>query len=222
VEGDIRIVICDDHPLFREGLRSALEMEDGIEIVGEAGNSEDALKVAEETLPDLILMDVGLSPNTGIEAARSIKEAIPSVKILMLTGSEDQSDLFDSIKTGAAGYLLKGVESQEISRAIKDTIAGQSVVPATMAGRLLQEFANLAGGRDRKQKTGSPLSARELEVLQLLAKGSSNKAVAAELEISETTVKKHVQNILEILQLKSRLEAVMYAARKGIIEIKPD
>jgi|SRR5690606_25566712 len=216
----IRVLICDDHALFRRGLTMVLGSEDGIEVVGEAEDGADALAKAEELVPDVILMDVRMPRVTGIEATRAIAEAVPTTKILMLTVSDEEDDLYEAIKAGATGYLLKEISIEEVAGAVRAVVNGQSLISPSMASKLLTEFTNLSKQAHERQSVPSPrLTDRELEVLRLVAKGMTNKDIAAELYISENTVKNHVRNILEKLHLHSRMEAVMYAVREKLFDI---
>jgi DNA-binding NarL/FixJ family response regulator len=215
----IRVLICDDHALFRRGLVMVLESEDGIEVVAEAEDGEDAVAKAEETAPDVILMDVRMPKMSGIEATRAIAEVVPTAKILMLTVSDEEEDLYEAVKAGATGYLLKEISIEEVANAIRAVITGQSLISPSMASKLLSEFNNLA--KQAQQKVMAPkLTDRELQVLKLVAQGLSNREVAEELFISENTVKNHVRNILEKLHLHSRMEAVVYAVREKLLDIR--
>jgi DNA-binding NarL/FixJ family response regulator len=217
----IRVMICDDHALFRRGLIMVLESEDGIEVVAEAEDGADAVAKAEELAPDVVLMDVRMPRVSGIEATRSIADSVPTAKILMLTVSDEEDDLYDAIKAGAAGYLLKEISIEEVATAIRAVVSGQSLISPSMASKLLSEFTNLAKKADERQSVPTPrLTDRELEVLKLVAQGMSNREIAGELYISENTVKNHVRNILEKLHLHSRMEAVVYAVREKILELE--
>jgi two-component system NarL family response regulator len=217
---DIRVMICDDHALFRRGLIMVLEAEDDIEVVAEAEDGEDALEKAVEFVPDVVLMDVRMPGVDGIEATRRIAEKVPTAKILMLTVSDEEEDLYEAIKAGATGYLLKEVSIEEVAPAARAVVAGQSLISPSMASKLLGEFSNLAKRAEERSSVPTPrLTERELEVLRLVAQGKSNREIAGDLYISENTVKNHVRNILEKLHLHTRMEAVMYAVREKLLEI---
>jgi len=217
----IRVMICDDHALFRRGLVMVLESEDGVEVVGEAEDGDEAIRKATELAPDVVLMDVRMPRVSGIEATRAIAEVVPTTKILMLTVSDEEEDLYDAIKAGANGYLLKEISIEEVATAIRTVVSGQSLISPSMASKLLSEFTNLAKKADERQAAPMPrLTERELEVLKLVAQGMSNREIAGELFISENTVKNHVRNILEKLHLHSRMEAVVYAVREKLLDIR--
>ncbi|MGQ0825195.1 MAG: response regulator [Actinomycetota bacterium] len=214
----IRVLIADDHALFRRGLELVLRGEDDIEVVGEAADGVEAVARAVELAPDVVLMDVRMPGSSGIEAARRIRSALGNVKIVMLTVSEDEEDLFSAVRAGATAYLLKEVSIEEVAEAVRAVHRGHSLVSPSMASKLLVEFNSLSR-RVEDQHGGSPhLTERELEVLRLIAKGHSNKEIATELVIAENTVKNHVRNILEKLQLRSRMEAAMYAVREKLVD----
>ena len=217
----IRVMICDDHALFRRGLIMVLESEEGMDVVGEAEDGEEAIRKVEELAPDVVLMDVRMPRVSGIEATRAIAEVNPTAKILMLTVSDEEDDLYDAIKAGATGYLLKEISIEEVANAIRAVVSGQSLISPSMASKLLTEFTALAKKADEKQAVPTPrLTERELEVLKLVAQGMSNREIASELYISENTVKNHVRNILEKLHLHSRMEAVVYAVREKLLDIR--
>jgi two-component system NarL family response regulator len=215
----IRVLIADDQALFRRGLYVVLGTEERIEVVAEAEDGEDAIAKAEELVPDVVLMDVRMPRVNGIEAARRIRDLLPSTKILMLTVSDEEDDLYEAIKAGANGYLLKEISVEEVADAIHAVVQGQSLISPSMASKLLSEFNSLARQAAAQEQLPAPvLTARELEVLKLVARGMSNRDVADQLFISENTVKNHVRNILEKLHLHSRMEAVMYAVRKRLLD----
>jgi DNA-binding NarL/FixJ family response regulator len=216
----IRVLVVDDHALFRRGLEMVLGQESDIEVVGEAGDGAEAVDLASALLPDIVLMDVRMPRRSGIEACTAIKDVVPSAKIVMLTISDDEADLYDAIKAGASGYLLKEISIDEVAAAIRSVAGGQSLISPSMASKLLSEFATMIKKGDERQQVPAPrLTDRELEVLKLVAKGLNNRDIAKELFISENTVKNHIRNILEKLQLHSRMEAVVYAVREKLLEI---
>jgi DNA-binding NarL/FixJ family response regulator len=216
----IRVLVVDDHALFRRGLQMVLGAESDVEVVGEASDGAEALKVASETLPDIVLMDVRMPRRGGIDATTAIKDAVPSAKIIMLTISDEEADLYDAIKAGAMGYLLKEISIEEVATAVRAVYNGQSLISPSMASKLLNEFATMVRKDDERQQVPTPrLTDREMEVLKLVAKGLNNRDIAKKLFISENTVKNHIRNILEKLQLHSRMEAVVYAVREKLLEI---
>ncbi|GHH68498.1 DNA-binding response regulator [Streptosporangium violaceochromogenes] len=217
----IRVLIVDDHALIRRSLEMALTAEADIEVVGEASDGQEAVELADRLTPDVVLMDVRMPRRSGIEATREIKTSVPSTRIIMLTVSDEEEDLFEAIKAGATGYLLKNVQLDEVPEAVRGVHEGQSLINPAMAAKLISEFANMS----RKEAERPPqvpvprLTDREMEVLRLVAKGMNNREIAKQLFISENTVKNHVRNILDKLQLHSRMEAVVYAVRERMLEI---
>jgi two-component system NarL family response regulator len=216
----LRVLVADDHALFRRGLQMVLEQEPDIELVGEASDGAEAVAKAQELMPDVILMDVRMPKRSGIEAAGQIKDLLPHVKILMLTISDEEADLYEAIKAGASGYLLKEIPIEEVADAVRSVWAGQSRISPSMASKLLNEFAAMSKTTGERPQVPTPrLTDREMEVLKLVAKGMNNRDIAKDLYISENTVKNHIRNILEKLHLHSRMEAVVYAVREKMIEI---
>lgn len=218
----IRVLVCDDHELFRQGVLAVLRREEGLEVVGEAENAEDAVNKASDLAPDVVLMDIRMetvaTERSGLAATSRIKELSPSTQVLMLTVSEDRADLYDSIKAGAAGYLLKGISAKEIADAVRGVHSGVSLISPAMASKLMAEFVNVAKKADMETLPGGALSPRELEVLGLVGKGMSNREIAERLGVAENTVKKHVRNILEKVQMRTRVEAALYAVREGLVK----
>ena len=222
----IRVLLVDDHELLRRGLDIVLQQESDIEVVGEAGNGRDAVNKATELKPDVVLLDVKMPAhggiNGGIEAAAAIKAATPGTRIIMLTMSDEEADLYDAIKAGATGYLLKEIPPHEIAASIRAAMGGQSLITPSMATKLLTEFATMAKQGEERKDEAPPtpkLSGREMEVLRLIATGANNGKIGKMLFISENTVKNHVRNILEKLQSHSRVEAVLYAVREKILDL---
>ena len=216
----IRVLVVDDHALFRRGLQMVLEQEPDIEVVAEASDGAEAVEKAAAETPDIVLMDVRMPRRGGIDACTAIHETVPSAKIIMLTISDEEADLYDAIKAGAMGYLLKEISIEEVAAAIRAVHGGQSLISPSMASKLLTEFASMIKKTDDRQQVPTPrLTDREMEVLKLVAKGMNNRDIAKQLFISENTVKNHIRNILEKLQLHSRMEAVVYAVREKLLEI---
>ncbi|MDQ6615807.1 MAG: response regulator transcription factor [Actinomycetota bacterium] len=217
----VRVLIADDQAVFRRGLYVVLSTEDNIEVVAEAENGEEAIAKTEELAPDVVLMDVRMPRINGIDATRQIRAISPSTKILMLTVSDEEDDLYQAIKAGANGYLLKEISVEEVADAILAVAEGQSLISPFMASKLLNEFNALAKrAEERDQYLAPRLTARELDVLRQVARGMSNREIADTLFISENTVKNHVRNILEKLHLHSRMEAVMYAMRERLFDVR--
>jgi len=214
----IRVLVVDDQELFRRGIIMLLGAEPGIEVVGEAGDGIEGAELAESTAPDVVLLDIRMPRRSGIEACIDIKQAVPSAKILMLTVSDEEADLYEAVKSGASGYLLKDSSIEEVAQAVRVVADGQSLISPSMAVKLIDEFKQLAKP-ERQQVPGLRLTDRELQVLKLVAKGLNNREISKQLYISENTVKNHVRNILEKLQLHSRMEAVMYAVREKLFEL---
>ena len=219
----IRVLVVDDHALFRRGLQMVLEQEPDIEVVGEAGDGTEAIVQATDSTPDIVLMDVRMPRRGGIDACGAIHEAVPSARIIMLTISDEEADLYEAVKAGASGYLLKEISIEEVATAIRAVHGGQSLISPSMANKLLSEFASMIRRTDERQHVPTPrLTDREMEVLKLVAKGLNNRDIAKALFISENTVKNHIRNILEKLHLHSRMEAVIYAVRERLLDIRGD
>lgn len=214
----IRVLVCDDHAVFRRGLAMVLAPEPDILVVGEAVDGRDAIEQACESAPDVVLLDVRMPGMHGIEAARHLAEQVPSARVVMLTVSDTEEDLYDALKAGAVGYLLKELSIEEVADAVRAVAAGQSLVTPSMASKLLTEFTVLANRVDGGRLPASlpRLTGRERQVLGGIIRSRSNRDIAADLGISENTVKNHVSNILEKLQLHSRHEVALYAVRQQI------
>ena len=220
-EDTVRVLVADDQAVFRRGLNVVLSSEDDIEVVAEAENGEEAVAKAGELAPDVVLMDVRMPRVNGIEAARQIHDISPSTKILMLTVSDEEDDLYEAIKAGANGYLLKEISVEEVADAIRAVAQGQSLISPSMASKLLSEFNALARRAEERDQYPAPrLATRALGVLRLVAPGRRTRDIAASLCISENTVTNHVRNILEKLHLHSRMEAVMYAIQERLFDTR--
>ncbi len=224
----IRVLLADDHALFRSGVAAALATSRAFEVVGEAADGLEAVEKAQHLKPDVIVMDLHMPRCTGVEATQRLQQAMPGVKVLILTVSEREADLFSAIKAGARGYVLKNFQPQELLQAVEVVASGEAMIAPSMAAKLLTEFRG--GDADAPDKEdvvaeakelmagGESLSGREREVLQLVARGLSNKEVADTLYVSINTVKTHLKNILEKLHLKNRSQATAYAIRTGLAE----
>jgi two-component system NarL family response regulator len=214
----IRVLIADDHALFRRAIQAVLNDEEDIDVVAEAGDGQEAVSLASEHAPDVVLLDVNMPKLNGIEAARAIKAELPSTQVVMFTVSDEEADLFEAIKAGANGYLLKEVDPTEVAAAVRQIHAGHSLLSPAVASKLVSEFATMAKRSD--ERAARPrLTDRELGVLKLAADGLTNRQIGRRLHISENTVKNHMRNILEKLHLHSRMEAVLYAVREELIDL---
>jgi two-component system, NarL family, response regulator LiaR len=209
----ITVLIADDHPIVRQGLRAFLDLQDEVTVIGEAATGIEAVTKVEELLPDVVLLDLVMPDVDGIEAARRIRDVSPATKVIVLTSYADDEKIFPAIKAGAAGYLLKDVEPQEIATGIRRVQQGEALLHPKIAARLMREVTG-------KEPEGGVLTARELDVLRGLAKGLSNKALAEELVVSEKTVKTHVSNILAKLHLADRTQAALYAVRERLVKLE--
>jgi len=213
----IRVLLVDDHVLFRKGLASLIDPLEDMEVVGEAGDGREALERARELMPDLILMDIHMPGWDGLKATQLIKEEMPYVKIVMLTISDDDEDIFEAIKSGAQGYLLKNLEPEELFEMLRGVYRGEAPISGLTAARILDEFARLARRKSSGSNSGESLTPREREVLQLVAQGATNKEIASQLFIAGNTVKNHLRNILAKLHVQNRVQAAAYALREGLI-----
>jgi DNA-binding NarL/FixJ family response regulator len=215
----MRVLLVDDHNLVRNGLASLL-VAHNIAVAGEASDGLEALERARQLKPDIILMDINMPRCNGLEATRLIKTEIPNTKIIILTVSEDEENLFEAIKSGAEGYLLKNIKSDEFLRLLDGVTKGEAAISPIMAARIIDDFAQRTTGQKEESSKGE-LSDREKEVLELVRRGDPNKEIALALYITENTVKYHLRNIMDKLHLRNRAAAAAYAARKGINPIPP-
>jgi DNA-binding NarL/FixJ family response regulator len=211
----MRVLLADDHALFRAGIASLLEVW-GLDVVGRAANGLEAVEQARELRPDLILMDIEMPDCDGLEATRQIKAELPETRIVMVTVSDDQDNLFEAIKSGAEGYLLKATSEQELSAALTKIADGQPALSPGLADKIIDEFARVTRDVPAKEPEVR-LSGREHEVLELVAAGSTNREIAATLFISENTVEFHMRNILGKLHANNRTQAVAHAIRSGLV-----
>jgi two-component system, NarL family, response regulator LiaR len=207
----IRVLVVDDHAVVREGLRTFLELQDGIEVAGEAADGEEAIEAAERLRPDVVLMDLVMPALDGIAAMRALRERVPGARVIVLTSFADDDKLLPALRAGAAGYLLKNAEPQELARAVRAAHAGEALLDPHVAARLVDALAGEKEPLDR-------LTPREREVLQLIGRGFSNKRIAQELRLSEKTVKTHVGHVLAKLGVGDRTHAAVFAVRAGLID----
>ena len=218
----IRVLVVDDHALFRRGVTVELASQEGLDVVGEASNGMEAVQKAEEVIPDVILMDLNMPSCSGLEATQALQTKMPQVNILVLTISENESDLFAAMKFGAKGYMLKSTEPEELIQAIFQVARGEVIISSLMATDLLTEFKDLGAGVEKEaiRETDTTLSPRERDVLRLVAQGATNREIAGSLFISENTVKTHLRNIMEKLHMAKRSQAAAYAVQKGLVQYK--
>jgi NarL family two-component system response regulator LiaR len=209
----IRVLIADDHAVVREGLRTFLLLQDGIEVVGEAADGNEAVAEARRLAPDVVLMDLVMPNLDGVEAMRRIREQRPETRVIVLTSYADDEQLLPAVRAGAAGYLLKSAQPKEVVRALRAAHSGEAVIDPSAAGRLLRALSE-AGAEPRQAQ---PLTPRESQVLALVGRGLSNKRIARELGISEKTVKAHVGSVLAKLGVADRTQAALHAARAGLV-----
>lgn len=212
----ITVMLADDHAVVREGIRGFLELQEGIEVVGEAGDGEEAVLRAGELRPDVILMDLVMPKLDGVGAMRELRRRLPSIRVIVLTSFSDDERLLPAIQAGAAGYLLKDVQPQELARAVRAAHAGEALLDPGVAARVVQAIAQRPGSEPDES-----LTVREREVLELLGRGLSNKLIARELGVAEKTVKTHVSNVLAKLGVTDRTQAALYAARARVERDSP-
>jgi len=218
----MKIVIADNHPLFRDGLKSLLASHDH-EVVGEAPNGKEAVRLAHELRPDVVLMDLKMPEMDGIEATRRITTELPEVKVVVLTAYDEDSNLFEAIKGGASGYLLKDLESKRFFELLEGVERDEPALTPSLAKKLLEEFARPGNGNDDRREDPDALTEREGEVLARMVDGvTSNRDLARELGVSENTIKFHVRNILDKLHLHNRAQAVAYALKSGLVPVDGD
>ncbi len=210
----IKVLLVDDHPLFRRGVAAVLAGREDLEVVGEAKDGMEGVEKAKELAPDVVVLDLQMPRCGGVEAARLLQAVQPQANILILTVSDKEADLFSAIAAGARGYILKNAEPEELAQAVVHIAKGGVIVSPSMAEKLLTEFKTDESHKDRP---ASVLSQREGEILQLLARGASNKEIASTLIISENTVKTHLRSILDKLHLANRSQAAAYAVRAGLL-----
>lgn len=215
----IRILIADDHIVLRQGTRNLLEQEADIQVVGEAGDGEEAVMLATELLPDVVLMDIAMPKMDGIAATKEIKATCPQVNILILTAYDDDQFIFRLLQAGAAGYLLKSVHSRELMAVVRAVHHGESVLHPSIARKVMNRFLT-SSGKPLEPKTGEGLNEREIEFLKLMTRGLTNKEIADELCVSLRTVQGQLRHIFRKLGVGSRTEAVVYALRKNLVTLE--
>jgi DNA-binding NarL/FixJ family response regulator len=212
----IRVLLVDDHAVVREGLRTFLELQDGIEVVGEAADGREGVAAAERLRPGVILMDLVMPRLDGVGAMRELRRRLPSARVIVLTSFTDDAKLLPAVQAGAAGYLLKNAQPREIARAVRAAAAGEALLDPQVAARLLDSIARPPG-----EAAGGALTRREREVLGLIGRGFSNKRIARELGIAEKTVKTHVGHVLAKLGVADRTQAALHAVRAGLVAEGP-
>jgi DNA-binding NarL/FixJ family response regulator len=213
---DIRLLIVDDHRMFVQGLRLLIEMEPDLQVVGEVHSGEAAIEAVLRLQPDVVLMDINMPGLNGVEATRQILEQRPDTGIIILTMNRDDAQVFQAIKSGARGYILKDAETIEVVRAVRTVARGESAITPAMTTRVLTEFKRLWEQPNPAQRSG--LTEREVSILRLIAQGLSNKEIGASLSLSEKTIKNYITVILQKLQLNDRTQAAVYAVQNGLVE----
>lgn len=214
----LRILLVDDHILFRQGVRALLALHPDFLVVGEAGDGLEAIDQARATFPDVILMDVGMPRCNGLEATRVLKREMPHVHIVMLTVSDAERDLFAAIKNGAEGYLLKNVQQAQLLEMLRGVRRGEAPISGKLAAHILQEFREPNKETPPSPATGEQLSPRERDVLEWIVTGATNRDIAVKMGLSEETIKTHLCNILAKLHLQNRIQAAVYAVRQGLVD----
>ncbi|SRR6266446_4814249 len=214
----IKILLVDDQPLFREGLRTLLSVHADFEVVGEAGNGEEAVRLARILLPSVVLMDLQMPLLDGVAATRRLQQELPGCRVIVLTTFDDDEKVFDGLRAGAIGYLLKDASSEKLSEAIRSAARGESFLQPSVAAKVVAEFARLSKRSVISDTTIEQLSTRELEILCLIAGGASNREIAGALYLAEGTVKNHVTNILGKLGVRDRMQAALKARECGLIQ----
>jgi two-component system nitrate/nitrite response regulator NarL len=214
----LRILLVDDHILFRKGVGALLAPRPDMEVVAEAGNGLEAIAKAREVVPDVILMDISMPKCDGLEAVRVIKREMPHVQIIMLTVSDEDRDLFTAIKYGAVGYLLKNLEPHQLFDRLEGVRRGEAAISGTIAAKILREFRQPTQSMVQAPEARDVLTGRELEVLEWVVEGDSNGQIAERLCITENTVKIHLRNILDKLHLQNRIQAAVYAVQEGLVD----
>jgi DNA-binding NarL/FixJ family response regulator len=217
-EGTIRVVVVDDQRLFTKGLSGLVDMLEGVKVVGVAYDGEEAVALCRQTEPDVVLMDISMPKMDGISATREIRSLLPQTAVIILTAHEEDEQVFEGMKAGAQGYLLKDAEPEDLSRAIRTVYAGDTIIAPDLAQKMLNTFES--GKSSGSSRLMPPLTERELEVIRALAQGKSDRQIANSLGISEKTVRNHTSNIYRKLHIFDRTQAVIYAIREGVIDVE--
>ena len=217
-EEKIRVALIDDHDLLRRGIKTMLETEPDIEVVGEAADGTEAGAIVEETLPDVVLIDVIMPNKDGIEATKEIKEAFPHVSVIVLSGHDERQFLFDALKAGASGYILKTADLEEVIASVRSAARGEAKLDPALATQVLTEFQSYQ--RADVSDVYQPLTPREREILKLMSDGLPNKTIASRLKISERTVTTHIANIYSKLHVNNRVSAIQEAMRRRLLDFK--
>lgn len=212
----LKVLVVDDHQMFRKGISSLINSRDGMQVVAEGSNGSEALQLARQHNPDVILMDLRMPVFDGLQATRMIKAERPDSRIIILTVSEEENDLFEAVKAGAQGYILKNMSPETLFESLEAVARGEAPLSPFMGVKLLEEFKRLS--ESRAMETSPLLSPREREILQLVSRGASNKEIAASLHIAPGTVKNHIHNVLDKLHAQNRAQAVAQALREGLIQ----
>jgi DNA-binding NarL/FixJ family response regulator len=215
----VRVVLVDDHDLLRQGIKTMLESDNSIEVVGEAADGDEAVRVVEEQVPDVVLIDVIMPKKDGIEATRLIKAALPHVSVVVLSGHDEQQFVFDAIKAGASGYLLKTAELDEVTETVTAAARGEGKLDPSIASQVLSEFQQYQDAES--SDVYQPLTPREREILSFMGQGLPNKTIATRLSISERTVTTHVANIYSKRHVNNRVSAIQEAMRRRILDYNP-
>jgi DNA-binding NarL/FixJ family response regulator len=215
-QDEVRVLLVDDHDLFRTGLRNLLEEQGALQVVGEGANGSEAVRLVRELAPDVVVMDLNMPAMSGVEATRHITALSPLTRVIVLTISDEDSDVLDAIVAGACGYLLKDASIDDVVMGIRSAAVGASLISPTIASKVLQRVRASTADIDMAESIRTELSDRELQVLKLIANGKDNAQIAADLVISPKTVKNHISNILMKLQIQNRIQAAVYAVRSGL------
>jgi DNA-binding NarL/FixJ family response regulator len=213
--GKIKVFLCDDHRLFRDGVKRLLEHEKNISVIGEAENGLDAVKEIKRLIPDVVLMDIGMPKMNGVDATRKLKREFPDIKVIILTVHQDEANIFDAIKAGASGYILKDVSGDDLINAVRKVNQNEALIEPKIAAKVLSEFKKLSRRKKPKdEEVYGELTERENEILRWISLGATNKEIASRLQISDKTVKNHISNIFQKLHVNSRTQAALYVLRE--------